>query len=579
MKKLKGKDMIKIHYGTCLELLKSLEDNSVDAMVTDPPYGLSDLPDIKEVLTHWMGGEEYEHGKAGFMSKTWDSFVPGPNIWKEVYRVLKPGAYAVVFASCRTVDLMGISLRLGGFVPRDLFAWLTGEGLSKGMNIGKALDKRAGVEREVIGPSGRHGGGTNLVYASDDWTKENMATIDMVKTAPATPEAAQWEGWNTQIKPANEPILLVQKPISEKTILDNVLKWGVGALNIDACRVSISSESGDEDNRSGRFPSNVLLSHIPDQLCPMCEGSGELREGHHPECEEIEEKIDGERQWIMLCHPDCEAPDKSELIGHCHHCDGSGWIRGCQRAGEKRVKGSHDTTGVWGGENVVYSPREVPFSQDTDTDGRETVEDWRCVKGCPVGELDCQGADRGLYRAGNKNTSDISGTRVTFGKYKPRPENPNYYADDQSNNVSRFYYTSKASRKERFFYCHTCRTVYPRKDIHHHKKHEVFHHPTQKPLRLIEWLVKLVSPPNGVIIDPFMGTGTTLVAARDHGLSFIGADIQEEAVKIAQYRIDVGLQKADALWDEKIEIATEPEPEPLKDVQGGLMGFFMDNEE
>src|SRR5690606_32007732 len=130
--------------GDCLEVLKTIPDNSVDSCVTDPPYGLSREPDIVEVLTKWLDGEDYHHRGGGFMGKTWDSFVPGPSIWREVYRVLKPGAHLLCFAGTRTQDLMTISLRLAGFEIRDVIEWLYFSGFPKSLDVGKAFDKRRG---------------------------------------------------------------------------------------------------------------------------------------------------------------------------------------------------------------------------------------------------------------------------------------------------------------------------------------------------------------------------------------------------------------------------------------------------
>ena len=115
-------------HGDCLEVLRTMPDNSVDAVVTDPPYGLSREPDIEEVLRHWLAGDDYKHRGGGFMGKEWDSFVPGPAVWREVCRVVKPGGHILCFAGTRTVDLMGISLRLGGFEIRDCLQWLYGSG-------------------------------------------------------------------------------------------------------------------------------------------------------------------------------------------------------------------------------------------------------------------------------------------------------------------------------------------------------------------------------------------------------------------------------------------------------------------
>lgn len=126
----------KIHQMDCLEGMKKIPDNSIDSCVTDPPYGLSKEPDVREVLEKWLNNEPYEHKHAGFMGKTWDSFVPHPDIWREVYRVLKPGAHALVFAGTRTQDLMTISLRLAGFEVRDVIEWLYFNGFPKSLDVG-----------------------------------------------------------------------------------------------------------------------------------------------------------------------------------------------------------------------------------------------------------------------------------------------------------------------------------------------------------------------------------------------------------------------------------------------------------
>lgn len=123
-------------------------DNSVDAIVTDPPYGLSKQPDMAEVLRHWLAGDDYVHGGSGFMGKSWDSFVPGPAVWKEVIRCLKPGGWAVVFAGSRTQDLMALSLRLAGFEIMDTGMWLYGSGFPKSMDISKAIDAQDAVEAQ-----------------------------------------------------------------------------------------------------------------------------------------------------------------------------------------------------------------------------------------------------------------------------------------------------------------------------------------------------------------------------------------------------------------------------------------------
>ena len=273
-----------IIHGDCLEELKKLDDNSVDAVITDPPYGLSNTKpaQVADVLAAWVTGETeaVPAKRGGFMGKDWDSFVPPPAVWEECMRVLKPGGHMAVFAGARTQDLMGLSIRLAGFEIRDTLGWIYGSGFPKSMDVSKAIDKAAGEEREVIGrytsPDGRDrsapSNGVGAVYGRDgrEWNK--------AITAPATSEAQRWDGWGTALKPAIEPIILARKPL-DGTVASNVLAHGVGGLNIDACRVSTDDDTSRPPGRdggnatwdlssrdkpsvshaAGRWPANVLL--------------------------------------------------------------------------------------------------------------------------------------------------------------------------------------------------------------------------------------------------------------------------------------------------------------------------------
>src|SRR5690554_5084088 len=226
----------RILQGDCLEVLRTMSNNSIDSCVTDPPYGLSKEPDIREVLKKWMAGEDYEHRGGGFMGKSWDSFVPGPSVWREVYRVLKPGGHALVFAGTRTQDLMTISLRMAGFEVRDVVEWLYFQGFPKSLDVGKAFDKRAGAERKVIGVELKKAFG----YQDRPWKHREDANINYI-TIPSTDLARKWDGWGTNLKPSHEPIIVVRKPL-EGTVADNVEKYGTGAINIDGCRIEMSPE-------------------------------------------------------------------------------------------------------------------------------------------------------------------------------------------------------------------------------------------------------------------------------------------------------------------------------------------------
>lgn len=234
----------RVEHARAEDFLRTLPDASVDSVVTDPPYGLSNTTPAKveECLRAWLSGEDYDHGAKGFMGREWDGWVPGPALWREVLRVLKPGGHALVFAGSRTVDLMGLALRLAGFEIRDTMQWLYGTGFPKSLNVAKATDA-----------------------------------------------AREWDGWGTALKPAHEPVIVARKPL-DGTVAANVLAHGTGALNIDGCRVGTSKDvpaspaadrlniaKGAERNRTGdtsgfdpnigRWPTNVVLTH-PDG----CEG-------------------------------------------------------------------------------------------------------------------------------------------------------------------------------------------------------------------------------------------------------------------------------------------------------------------
>ena len=252
-------------HGNCLDELKNIPDDYVDAIVTDPPYGLGDSdPDyILSALKMWMDGDR-SHIPAGkgFMGKQWDAFVPPPAVWDECFRVLKPGGYILVFAGTRTVDLMGLSIRMAGFEIRDSLTWIYAQGFPKSLDISKGIDKLAGAKREVVGSRPLTGNGKTLksgFHQPDGTGAGETIKQDVYEfTAPATDDAKKWEGWGTALKPASEPIVMARKPLSEKTVAKNVLEWGTGGINIDGTRI------GGIDG-SGRFPSNVMFSH--DEEC------------------------------------------------------------------------------------------------------------------------------------------------------------------------------------------------------------------------------------------------------------------------------------------------------------------------
>jgi site-specific DNA-methyltransferase (adenine-specific) len=251
-----------IIHGDCLEKLKELPDNSVDAIVTDPPYGLS------------------------FMGKKWDYDVPSQEIWVECLRVLKHGGHLLAFAGTRTQHRMAVRIEDAGFEIRDMIAWVYGSGFPKSLDVSKAIDKAAGAEREVIGEIVRGDvqkaktSGVTMAAADANKNNESIWGYGVEKiTAPATEAAKQWQGWGTALKPALEPITVARKPLIG-TVAANVLAHGTGALNIDGCRVSSQEstvrvvsrafgslhdgrekqggEAGTYGSDAGRWPANLI---------------------------------------------------------------------------------------------------------------------------------------------------------------------------------------------------------------------------------------------------------------------------------------------------------------------------------
>jgi site-specific DNA-methyltransferase (adenine-specific) len=246
--------------GDVLEELSKLPANYFDASLSDPPYGLS------------------------FMGKEWDKGVPSTQVYEQLLRVLKPGAFAMAFGGTRTFHRLACNIEDAGFEMRDCLSWLYGSGFPKSHNISKAIDKKAGAEREVLGIDKVRGNAPSLLGKSDpnsptyDGTTFGVGTTYI--TAPATPAAIAWDGYGTALKPAWEPCLLVQKPLAG-TFANNALLHGCGGLNIDGCRVGTDdtlarpfNEPKDHYGRAlgkferfgnpveptgGRFPANLIL--------------------------------------------------------------------------------------------------------------------------------------------------------------------------------------------------------------------------------------------------------------------------------------------------------------------------------
>lgn len=432
-----------VEQGDCLELLKSFPDNSIDSVVTDPPYGLSKEPDMVEVLKHWLAGDDYKHNSKGFMGKSWDSFVPGPSVWREVFRVLKPGGHMLVFSGTRTYDLTVLAIRLAGFEIRDQLAWMYGTGFPKSLDVSKTIDNHLGAVRASVGV--RSGTGNKMMCA-----RENGKGFGPVVTitTPGSVEGAQWEGWGTALKPAQEPIALCRKPLVG-TVAKNVLTHGTGGLNVDGCRVG------------------------------------------------------------------------KEMVG-CGGGAGGGGTWNETNSGLGKSGNPRPVEGRW------------PANVLLDEGAAEVLDEQSGVSKSPSGQI-TQGGDH-FSIGSNKKTR---GTK--------------FQGHGDSGGASRFFYVAKASKGEREKGLENFRTASageltggrkegsdglnnPRAGAGRGGERKCTH-PTVKPVALMRYLVRLITPPGGVVLDPYTGSGTTGIACKLEGFSFAGLELNEEYVTLARARI------------------------------------------
>jgi DNA modification methylase len=426
-----------LYQAECLPVLRSLASASVSAVITDPPYGLSDVSseEVVRAITAWASGdrERVPNGK-GFMGNEWDRFVPPPAVWDECFRVLKPGGYMAVFAGSRTADLMGLSIRLAGFEMRDTITWMYGSGFPKSRDIGKDIDKIAGVEREIVGAhKWAHVRGDGSAVKTNTYEGGAQSRRGpMASTAPASEAAKQWDGWGTALKPAGEPIIVARKPL-EGTVAANVLEHGTGGMNIDGCRVPAVGRPHIQNNGGAKLDA--------------CYGSGK---------------------------------NGSKSLGVTDQ-------------------------GRWPA-NVVLSHTEW-------------CDKGYCEDGCPIAELDAQSGITKDGVATNRNRLGIKPNRV-YGVYGNLTEDQGYGGvGGASRFFNTFRYQAKAPRSERPVVNGVA-------------------HPTVKPLALMEWLVTLFTPPYGVVLDPFAGSGTTGHAALKLGFNSIMVERAAEYKPLIDKRLN-----------------------------------------
>jgi site-specific DNA-methyltransferase (adenine-specific) len=453
----------KILHGNNLDILPTLGDNSIDSIVTDPPYEL------------------------GFMGKKWDSsgIAYSVELWQQCLRVLKPGGHLLSFGGTRTYHRVAVAIEDAGFELRDSIAWLYGSGFPKSLDVSKAIDKAAGAEREVVGdkisPDGipyasRRVNGSGPSIGGNAYGEFGNGGNHI--TAPSTLEAQQWQGWGTALKPAFEPVIVARKPI-EGTVANNVLKWGTGGLNIDGSRIAgevpqfikkgeeSNSTYGDglngsartgEINTQGRWPANIILDPYTAEL--LDEQSGTRQAGGFP----------------------------------------------------KTVDRSNTT--IYG--KYASEEREQRINLDSGGASRFFY----------VAKASKRDRNEGLDELEAKTASEMTGRKKGSAGLVMKHE-------DGSDKANAYAGTTGAARQN--------------------------FHPTVKPTSLMEYLVKLVTPPGGVVLDPFTGSGSTGKAAILQGFDFIGIEMTEEYLPIIEGR----LKHAEALVAERIKETTNQQSEVL----------------
>ena len=589
--------------GDCVEVMAGLPESSVDAVVCDPPYGLE------------------------FMGKDWDSMGhgSGQQAWHyrwavEALRVLKPGGHLLAFGGSRTYHRMASAVEDARFEIRDQIMWLYGQGFPKSLNVGKAIDKAAGAEPIDLGES------PNWRESKRDREKDGRMEVRGEGagrlTAPATPEAAQWDGWGTALKPAHEPIVVARKPLSG-TVAANVLEWGTGALNIDGCRIScdechgegievFSGAPGAEVSRvvacekcgvdpgavhrqgaanplyvggakpgdivamykpAGRWPANVVLDEEAAAILDEQSGQSTSRRGNPRGTAKKGLFANSEFNKVGTEHDDSGGASRFFAVFRTTHeaC----MMCGCEIAntaanpsGPPSPNGDSAQRPAATAEHPEDQPsnalREPSTSATPNASGQNdgnatpltlfTGERFspespptRPTEGSPASPAERSAPTVTTTTTGSPSLCAGCAARATSSTTPPNLE-PGV-ADLLTG--PRFTYCAKASTAERNAVLEALPDIATRgnygdgiQDNRPHTKdgyeyHAITknNHPTVKPIALMRWLVRLVTPPGGTVLDPFTGSGTTGIAAHLEGFQFIGIEQNPEYVAIAEARI------------------------------------------
>ncbi len=640
-----------IYHGDCLNIMAEMEENSVDAIVVDPPYGIS------------------------FMGKKWDYKIPEVEIWKQGLRVLKPGGHLLCLAGTRTQHRMAVNIEDAGFEIRDaisylystqdrlralwetltdeqrklfhqvfdvdgLGGWGFGSGFPKSLDIGKKLDQAAGREREVVGTRlGRPGmskNGSNQSFNSSINTYGKGGILDTAITAPATPEAKQWDGWGSGLKPAIELIIMCRKPLSEKTIAANVLRWGIGAINIDGCRIEAREgeliersgelvdtachdgydrpnhtmfrtgkpkERGGPSNPKGRWPANLILddsgevrelfpetksgrgekygNHIYGDFAPKNTTDGQLPDSGSAarffySCSQdticalcglpctpkhsIMNETDGEKDAIL-----CNANTVQKNLFQKKKAVVSAQNRARQR-GPQEKEGRLGESNAPAGNAEKNLKTTQGISQSTARKialmklEKQLAQNVKCAANlCNICAIHIAHTlveikTLGFKKEGSLPTLDyiaepkrqiLIQNLVTFaevwGNIDTIPTTQSLkmlfgYVQSVIEDCTKKEYRNQNGKSEpaRFLYCSKSSTAERNQFCEGEDKNT---HNTVKPIALMRQLVRLITPPGGLVLDPFCGSGSTLVAAQEEGFKCVGIELEETHCSISAARL------------------------------------------
>jgi len=558
--------MNKVLHGDCLEVLKTIEDNTVDSIVTDPPYEL------------------------GFMGKSWDNtgIANNPVMWAECLRVLKPGGHLLSFGGTRTYHRMASAIEDAGFEVRDMIEWIYGSGFPKSLNIGKAVDKLQGNEREVSRV--RTDGSGNATSENNMYDADHKFVA--TKVFNETKGTSEWEGWGTALKPAHEPICMARKPLAEKTVAENVLKYGTGGINIDESRVAANwkeerpeswfnsgksksgnptydgnlkslteSTVGERLNDAGRFPANLIHDN-----------SEEVR-GCFPENKSTMGKTrSGGRSGGIMGNP-VERSDKDEPFGFNDSGNASRFFKSIKKDLQYSPKHAilklcENNISVNNAENNLKTTSQIElvaniFSAlksatpnldllnqnlnalfvEKSADSTEIDFVAKCVA---IKELPEELVSQQEYtvfqdfmedykkcsltqnpvsaeKLGNTDITQIMTSLLKLSGYVLAVIEENISSENQEGQKCDYrslVYIPKASKSER-----TAQGTISNS------------HPTIKPIALMEYLIKMITPTDGTVLDPFAGSGSTLVVAKQNGFNYIGIEMTAEYIPIIEARL------------------------------------------